>query len=213
MSLFQIDLDFGYVPLARPAELLNPEPRPPPAPYVDSEPEEEESSSSDSDSDNNSNHRQTKKPKVKAVKPRPAPQPVVSRPKKYDIWCAGLQEEVLTRGLNSCDVAPDKRDRSVESYDYKIGRRSVSPEELAKKLEKSRENRFSNKRSFDDSNRGDVKSRLGWRPQNFHQIDKRGTERILGNLEVTEESTNVELADEITKKLKEEKGDLICMLY
>jgi len=205
-----LDLD-GYNVLERPVELLNPEPRPPSAPYVESEPEEEESSSSDSDSDSGANHRQTKKPKVKAVKPRLAPQPVAARPKKYDIWCAGLQEEVLTRGLNSCDVAPDKRDRNVESYNYKIGRRSVSPEELAKKLEKSRGNQYSNKRSFDDSQRGDLRSRLGWRPQNFHQMDKKGTERILGNLEVTEDSTNEHLAAEITKNLKEQKGELICM--
>ncbi|XP_065333698.1 phosphorylated adapter RNA export protein [Cloeon dipterum] len=212
-----VDLDFGYVPLQRPAELIDPGPRPVQQLPDESEPEEDSSSDdSDSDNDTGDQHRHTKKRKVKAIKPRPLPPTAAAKTKKYDIWCSGLQEEVLTRGLIGCDVAqrPGKRDRNVESYDYLSHRAgySDSPEDFADDVPRRRSPNFpaSNKRSHAERESGNVKSRLGWRTKNA--TERKGTKRELKDLQVTLDSSIEDFAKDVTEKLNEEKGDLILRI-
>jgi hypothetical protein len=77
----------------------------------------ENSENSDDDSDACS--------KPKKVKPLP-PVPPSKRqvPNKYKVWSIALQEEALMENLNKCDVEAIDRERSVESYNYKIVDRS-----------------------------------------------------------------------------------------
>lgn len=85
--------------------------------------------SSEDDNDTGSSDSDTfkiKRPKVKVEKPPKMPtlSSFQANPKKkWDIWSVPLQEEILTESLGNfgVDLDPSKMDRSVESYNYKLG--------------------------------------------------------------------------------------------
>ncbi|XP_046663080.1 phosphorylated adapter RNA export protein-like [Homalodisca vitripennis] len=79
----------------------------------------EESSNDNSDDSDDDSDAQCSKPK----KVKPQCQLPVSRkevPNKYKVWSVAIQEEALTETLTKCDVEAIDRERSVESYNYKV---------------------------------------------------------------------------------------------
>lgn len=157
----------------------------------ESESEGELQTSSSSDSDSDSKVYKSKKPKLK-LRPITVQK---SKRKKYDIWSNRIQEDVLLETLNSCDVTKKDRSRDVETYDYTL---SYS----------YNEGRTNNKRSRNDRDNKNIRpiKRKG-------EKEKKGKSRCILDLTLTADSTNEEVATEISNKLCEEKVDLICKIY
>jgi hypothetical protein len=182
-----------YTPLQRPTEMDNPRPV---VPVEESEPSaEEESESEDSDDPQRGQKKQKLKPSMMNNMREQS-----TKSKKYNVWCSGIQEEVLTQELTNCEVAQRfERNRDVESYDYT--RYRGKDEELG-------ESCTSNKRQYDDRQQQGVRSRLGRRRHSSEGL--KGKVRSILGLTTTIDSTDEEIARDIANKLCEEKDELIC---
>lgn len=132
----------------------------------DSESEDQDQSSDVDSDDSTSAHRS--KPKKPKMKLKPQANRAPNSKKKYDIWTAKVQEDVLTETLNTCDVTQKDRSRDVESYDYP----------LANNHER---NGNSNKRTRDD--RRNIHLRLGKRNEKDEKEKGKGKNyfKDLGN--------------------------------
>lgn len=193
-DLFYLQVD-DYTPLQRP-EILDTAPR-----VVSPELSEPEQSAEDSESeDSDEPCRGQKKQKLK---PSLLNRQQQARPKKYNVWSSGIQEEVLTQELTNCEVAQRyERSRDIESYDY-TRFRQPSPDDFDRPPS-------SNKRHYDDRQFQGVKARLGRRRGSADSA--KGPSRAMLSLVVTAASSDEEVAKDIANKLCEEKEDLICKL-
>lgn len=189
-TYFQVE---DYTPLQRPSEMV--EIRRPTAAVEDSEPSaDEDTESEDSDDPQRGQKKQKLKPSMMNREP--------AKSKKYNVWCAGIQEEVLTQELTNCEVAQRfERNRDVESYDYTLHRQDDDDELVD-------DSQMSNKRQYDDRQHKGVRARLGRRRHSNEGA--RGTARNILSLAVTVDSTDEEVARDIANKLCEEKDELIC---
>jgi phosphorylated adapter RNA export protein len=181
--------------------------------YSDHSGDENDSVDSDSGDDSDSPGFRAKKPKLKkkcgAGEETTHPS---SKQNKYNIWCSELQETSLTEELVNCDVRNKKFDRSrdVESYDYKLAYTVDDQQGNSVDSCGSKSSAFPQgvKRRYRD--RGSATLRLGKRPSDGNESERRGSPRSLFELNVTVENTNEEVACDIANKLCEEKEDLIC---
>lgn len=150
--------------------------------------------------------KKSKKPKTKLkLKPKRRYKP---ERKKYDIWSTRVQEDVLAETLNSCDVSTKDRSRSVESYDYTLGRKYYNNElEDTKDHFKEQEFRKNNKRTRDDRKNTNFKPQ---RRRSCSRENVKGSERNIMDLVKDENCGEEDLAKDIANKLYEEKEDLIC---
>uniref|UniRef100_A0A1B6LHB4 Phosphorylated adapter RNA export protein n=1 Tax=Graphocephala atropunctata TaxID=36148 RepID=A0A1B6LHB4_9HEMI len=171
---------------------------------------EESSNENSDDSDDDSDTQCSKPKKVKPQLPLPVKRNEV--PNKYKVWSVAIQEEVLTETLTKCDVEAMDRERSVESYNYKLVddtdysslndyHMSVSDCPL---IESQCINRYSDRRFAMGRKRrhGDIKKRLGHRGDSLQESG-------MANLSVTADDSAEEVAEDIAKKLREHKVDLI----
>ncbi|KAK9871871.1 hypothetical protein WA026_015118 [Henosepilachna vigintioctopunctata] len=189
------DSDNAYTPLERPDNYSNlkSDSR---ALQIDAEELESEDQSSDVESDSDSSGSQVKKNKKPKIKlKRKALPKVVSKKKKYDIWCTKVQEDVLSETLNNCDVTIKDRSRDVESYDHTRGLRY-----------RRMADRPNNKRTMDD--RRNVHLRLGTR-NDLNEKHNKGKSRKILDLVTTLQNTAEEIARDIANKLYEQKEELI----
>ncbi|XP_049788174.1 phosphorylated adapter RNA export protein [Schistocerca cancellata] len=134
--------------------------------------------------------------------------------KKYDIWCAELQESALTDDLVNIDVANKiiDRSRNVESYDYRLAFRhhsdtTVDTVEDSAVLTGHLEPTYGNKRRFDE--RGSLKQRLGRRESGSNNDNEHCAPRHLLALNCSPDDSEEELAKDIADKLWEQKEELI----
>ncbi|XP_012285359.1 phosphorylated adapter RNA export protein isoform X2 [Orussus abietinus] len=173
--------------------------------------ESDDTTESESDSDSDSGHAKAKKPKIKLKRYRTKSQSRTSRNDKYKVWCTQVQEESLTEDLVSCGVT--KRicqGRSVENYDFTLRytlRDTELPNNVSSEEEKEVEQRLTNKRTYSD--RRNVKLRLGKRRNSMDIDSQRGSVRIISDLSITADSTDEDVAADITSKLNEKKDLLI----
>lgn len=107
----------------------------------------------------------------------------------------------------SCDVTK-KRSLGIESYDYTIKYRL--DDKYSKKAFKNNDvsDRTSNKRK--NSDRSNVKLRLGKRVNSHQFPQEKQQPRFLPDLLVSETDPDEKVAADIADKLNEEKIDLIC---
>ncbi|EFN79885.1 phosphorylated adapter RNA export protein [Harpegnathos saltator] len=177
---------------------------------------DESDNSTDSESDSDSDSTPIKRPKVKVKKYKSLPKDWTNKNDKYKVWCTQVQEESLTEDLISCGVTKTMyQERSVENYNFTLGyahknrklRNNNSSDD-----EKDIERRLNNKRTTSD--RYNVKLRLGRRkspnrksPTDFDK--QKGSVRIIPDLSTTVESTDADVATDITTKLCEKKDLLI----
>ncbi|XP_045452483.1 phosphorylated adapter RNA export protein [Melitaea cinxia] len=201
------DVEEGtYVPLARP-EAFNP-PSLVNMQIQDEQSDEDsvqESSGSESDDEP---HRRPKRTKLRLRPPQPQTQ--AAKKDKYNIWCKALQEDLLTEDMVTCDLTKKSR-YGVESYDYTIKYR-LNDDYISKKVftnnsEYRPKDQATNKRS--NSDRGNVKLRLGKRVNSELPLDEKQVPRILPDLLVSLEDPTELIANEIAEKLTEEKKDLV----
>ncbi|XP_068975179.1 phosphorylated adapter RNA export protein isoform X2 [Bombus flavifrons] len=176
--------------------------------------ESDDSADSESDSDSDSGHIKSKRPKLKLKRSRNMTKNWSDRNDKYKIWCPQLQEESLTENLVLCGVTKKQnQDRSVESYNiphrYSFNgtwnmehRNNNSSED-----EKDGERRLTNKRT--NSDRTNVKLRLGKKRNSMDIDNQKGAARKIADLSTTVESTDSDVATDITSKLSEKKDLLI----
>ncbi|XP_072757138.1 uncharacterized protein Phax [Anoplolepis gracilipes] len=171
--------------------------------------ESDNSADSESDSDSDSTHTNIKRPKLKLKKH------ILSRDSskndKYKVWCTQMQEESLTEDLISFGVTKKLyQERNVESYNFTLryshnGRESCNNN--SSDDEKDIEQRFTNKRT--NSDRHNVKLRLGKRRNFMDSDNQKGSARIVADLSTTVDSTDADIAVDITTKLNEKKELLI----
>ncbi|OAD46975.1 Phosphorylated adapter RNA export protein [Eufriesea mexicana] len=176
--------------------------------------ESDDSADSESDSDSDSEHIKSKRPKLKLKRSRSMTKNWGDRNDKYKIWCTQLQEESLTEDLVLCGVTKKwNQERSVESYNiphhYSFNgtwnmehRNNNSSED-----EKDNEKRLTNKRT--NSDRSNVKLRLGKKRNSMDIDNQKGNARKIADLSTTIESTDADVATDITSKLSEKKSLLI----
>ncbi|XP_034942505.1 phosphorylated adapter RNA export protein [Chelonus insularis] len=174
----------------------------------------EESSESASDSDSQSGIKKMKRPKLRA-KRRKIESDSTNKIDKYKIWNTQVQEEALTADLISCGVTKKLyQGRNVENYDLPIhyhlnghktlGNRSSDDD---KEDEKDVNIRTSNKRTHAD--RSNVKLRLGKKSSSMDVDSQKGCVRTISDLSITIESSDSQVACDITEKLHEKKDSLI----
>lgn len=175
--------------------------------------ESDNSADSESDSDSDSTQANVKKPKLKLKKNKHLRKDLTTKNDKYKVWCTQMQEESLTEDLTSCGVTKKLyQERSVESYNFTLrysGNDRKPHNNNSSDEEKEIEHRLTNKRT--NSDRHDVKFRLGKRRNSF-QMDsdnQRGSVRIISDLSTTMDSTDADVATDITNKLSERKELLI----
>ncbi|XP_015585194.1 phosphorylated adapter RNA export protein [Cephus cinctus] len=173
--------------------------------------ESDETTESESDSDSDSAHTRAKRPKIKIKRCKTKSQYWRSRNDKYKVWCTQVQEEALTENLVSCGVT--KRicqGRSVENYDFTL-RNTLNGTEASTNNssddEREVEQRLTNKRT--NSDRRNIKLRLGKRRNSMEVDGQKGSVRMISDLSITAESTDSEVAIDITAKLNENKDLLI----
>ncbi|KAL6259281.1 hypothetical protein P5V15_009201 [Pogonomyrmex californicus] len=173
--------------------------------------ESDESADSESDSDSDSTQINTKKPKLKLKKNKHLWKDLKTKNDKYKVWCTQMQEESLTEDLTSCGVTKKLyQERSVESYNFTLrytGNGKQPHNNNSSDEEKDVEHRLTNKRT--NSDRGDVKLRLGKRKNLMDLDNQKGSIRIIADLSTTVDSTDADVATDITNKLSEKKALLI----
>lgn len=175
--------------------------------------ESDESADSESDSDSDSTQANVKRPKLKLKKNKHQRKDSTTKNDKYKVWCTQMQEESLTEDLTSCGVTKKLyQERSVESYNFTLryaGNGREPRNNNSSDEEKDIECKLTNKRT--NSDRRDVKFRLGKRRNSF-QMDsdsQKGSVRIIADLSTTVDSTDADVATDITNKLSERKELLI----
>lgn len=205
-----------------------------------SDSEEDNVSSTDSSDESDISNKVSdgrKKKKRKEIKVRPM-KPVRPlgrvRPEKYNVWTATLQEDLM-ENMRGCEVNNHKRDREVESYDYRIKYR-INGESVSSAL-----TGIKRRQSYsDDSDTSNMQSQQKqqdikrFRGKNHSTNKKLSAKLRLGprvsgtgddscnssdgmttiarhvlDLTVSTESTNEEIAQDIAMKLCEEKDDLL----
>lgn len=172
--------------------------------------ESDNSADSESDSDSDSTHTNIKRPKLKLRKHNLS-KDCTTKNDKYKVWCTQMQEESLTEDLISFGVTKNLyQERSVESYNFTLryahnGRESCNNN--SSDDEKDVEQRLTNKRT--NSDRYNVKLRLGKRKNSMESDNQKGSVRIVADLSTTVESTHADIAIDITTKLSEKKELLI----
>ncbi|XP_011706397.1 PREDICTED: phosphorylated adapter RNA export protein isoform X2 [Wasmannia auropunctata] len=173
--------------------------------------ESDDSADSESDSDSDSTQANVKKPKLKLKKNKHLWKDLTTKNKKYKVWCTQMQEESLTEDLTSCGVTKKLyQERSVESYNFTLryaGNGREPRNNNSSDEEKDNEHRLSNKRT--NSDRRDVKFRLGKRRNSMDLDGQKGSVRIIADLSTTVDSTDADVATDITNKLSERKELLI----
>lgn len=181
---------------------------------------DESDNSTDTESDSDSDSTPIKRPKVKVKKYKSSQKNWTNKNDKYKVWCTQVQEESLTEDLISCGVTKKMyQERSVENYNFNLRYEHKNREHHNNNSsddEKDIERRLSNKRTSSD--RYNVKLRLGKRksptrksPTNFDS--QKGSVRIIPDLSTTVESTDADVATDITTKLCEKKDLLISMSH
>lgn len=161
----------------------------------------------------------------------------IEKKKNYNIWSAGLQEETLMENLKGCGVdrKTSNYDRNIESYDYSLKyrlngentlkrRQSTNSDDSSngksnfncfaaqqqKSTQQSKTKRF---RTNSMNGRKNVRLRLGAQKSDdsssndTHQLN--GPRHIL-DLNITEGTSNEDVARDLANKLYEEKDDLMC---
>ncbi|XP_053983872.1 phosphorylated adapter RNA export protein [Hylaeus anthracinus] len=176
--------------------------------------ESDDSVDTDSDSDSDSGRIRSKRPKLKLKRSRNSTKNWGGRSDKYKIWCTQLQEESLTEDLVLCGVTKKRyQERNVENYNvphhYAVNcewnmenRNNNSSED-----EKDGERRLTNKRT--NSDRSNIKLRLGKRRNSMDVDNQKGAVRKIADLSTTNESTDADVATDISSKLNEKKNLLI----
>ncbi|CAD7013304.1 unnamed protein product [Ceratitis capitata] len=154
--------------------------------------------------------------------------------KKYNVWTAALQEEALTEDMRGCEVARVDgaiNDRNVENYDFSLHRRLNGGNCLKRRLSNSTDD-FSDNELMPVAKRGrcaseaaahrrSVKSRLGYRTRTLRE--RRGSSPTSGSdtsyeprhildLEPLEGRDPVDVAREMSNKLREEKDELLVRI-
>lgn len=173
--------------------------------------ESDESADTESDSDSDSAHTVKKRPKLKLKKHKNFSKDCPSRNDKYNVWCTQVQEESLTEDLTLCGVTKKLQERSVESYNFTLSRYMSNGRESHNRNssddDKDIEQRVTNKRT--NSDRYNIKLRLGKRKNLMDLDNQKGSVRIIADLSTTVESTDADVATDITTKLSERKDLLI----
>ncbi|XP_076303649.1 uncharacterized protein LOC143221890 [Lasioglossum baleicum] len=199
-----------YNVLKRPPAASNKE-EPPKIRYND---ESDDSVDSESDSDSDSRHVRSKKPKLKLKRSRYSTKDWENKTNKYRIWCTQVQEDSLTEDLVLCGVTKKRyQERNVENYTvphhYSVNGswNKEQQDNNSSEDEKETEKRLTNKRT--NSDRSNVKLRLGKR-RNAMDVDKqKGAVRKVADLSTTVESTDTDVATDIAEKLNERQKALI----
>lgn len=177
--------------------------------------ESDDSADSESDSDSDSGHIKSKRPKLKLKQSRNMAKSWGDKNDKYKIWCTQLQEDTLTENLVLCGVTKKQnQERSVESYNiphhYSFNG-SWNMEHCnnnSSEDEKDSDNRrLTNKRT--NSDRSNLKLRLGKKRNSMDVDNQKGAARKIADLSTTVESTDADVATDITSKLSEKKDVLI----
>lgn len=172
--------------------------------------ESDNSADSESDSDSDSTHTNIKRPKLK-LKKHNLSKDSTNKNDRYKVWCKQMQEESLTEDLISFGVTKKLyQERSVESYNFTLryahnGRESCNNNSSGD--EEDIERRLTNKRT--NSDRCNVKLRLGKRKYSMDSDNQKGSVRIVADLSTTVDSTDADIAIDITTKLSEKKDLLI----
>ncbi|XP_076244880.1 phosphorylated adaptor for RNA export [Calliopsis andreniformis] len=176
--------------------------------------ESDDSVDYESDSDSDSGGVKSKRPKLKLKRTKNMPKDWKDKNDKYKIWCTQLQEDSLTEDLVSCGVTKTRfQERSVESYNiphhYSLNSRwnTENHNNNSSEDEKESERRFTNKRT--NSDRSNVKLRLGKKRNSMDVDNPKGAARNIADLSATAESTEADVATDITSKLCEKKDVLI----
>jgi len=177
--------------------------------------ESDVSADSESDSDSDSILANVKKPKLKLKKNKHSSNDLTTKNDKYKVWSTQMQEECSTENLTSCGVTKKYQERSVESYNFTLrytgnGRKHHNNNSSDEEKDIEHYNRLTNKRT--NSDRRDVKFRLGKRRNSSFQMDsdsQKGSVRIIADLSTTVDSTDADVATDITNKLSERKELLI----
>lgn len=180
--------------------------------------ESDDSADSESDSDSDSEHIKSKRPKLKLRRSRSMTKNWLDKNDKYKIWCTQLQEESLTEDLILCGVTKKRnQERNVESYNiphhysyngtWNMEHRNNNSSED----EKDGEKRLTNKRT--NSDRSNIKLRLGKKRNSMDIDNQKGIARKIADLSTTIESTDADVATDITSKLSEKKDLLISKKF
>jgi len=163
------------------------------------------------ESDDSADFESDSKPKLKLKKNKHLWKNLTTKNDKYKVWCTQMQEESLTEDLTSCGVTKKLyQERSVESYNFTLrytGNGREPCNNNSSDEEKDIEYRLTNKRT--NSDRRDVKFRLGKRRNSMDLDSQKGSIRIIADLSTTVDSTDADVAIDITNKLKERKELLI----
>lgn len=180
--------------------------------------------------------RKKKKRREIKVRPMKPVRPVGRvRPDKYNVWTATLQEDLM-ENMRGCDVNNHRRDREVESYDYRIKyrlngeseppitgvkrRQSYSDDSDTSNLQNQQHQQQQDMKRFRGKNhltkqRISAKLRLGPRvvaggEDSCNSSDGITTiARHVLDLSVSPACSNEEIAQDIAMKLYEEKDDLL----
>ncbi|CAK9830686.1 Phosphorylated adapter RNA export protein [Anthophora retusa] len=176
--------------------------------------ESDDSADSESDTDSDSGRLKSKRPKLKLKRSKNSSKNLGDQNDKYKIWCTQLQEDSLTEDLVLCGVTKKRnQERSVESYNiphhYSFnGRWNMEHHNNnSSEDEKDCERRLTNKRT--NSDRSNVKLRLGKKRNSMDIDNQKGIARKIADLSTTAESTDADVATDITSKLSEKKDLLI----
>lgn len=197
----------GYTVLQRP-HMVQPTEEQTKMGYSD---ESDNSVDSDSDSDSDASITKTKRPKLKIKRSKGLLNNRGTNNDKYKVWCTQVQEESLTEDLVSCGVTKKLyQERSVESYNFTLRYPSNTNESRNNNSsddERYIGQRLTNKRT--NSDRQNVKLRLGKRRNSMEVDGHKGSVRIIADLSTTVDSTDEDVATDITDKLCEKKDLLI----
>lgn len=181
---------------------------------------DESDNSTVSESDSDSDTTCIKRPKVKVKKYKSSSRDCTNKNDKYKVWCTQVQEESLTEDLISCGVTKKMyQERSVENYNFTLRYAHNDREPCNNNSsddEKDIERRLTNKRTSSD--RHNIKLRLGRRKSPTQKIPmdfdgQKGSVRIIPDLSTTVESTDADVATDITTKLCERKDLLISTCF
>ncbi|CAL7945806.1 unnamed protein product [Xylocopa violacea] len=174
--------------------------------------ESDDSVDSESDSDSDSGRTKSKRPKLKL---KHVTKNWGDKNDKYKIWCTQLQEDSLTENLILCGVTKKQSlERSVENYNiphcYSFNgtwNMEHCNNNSSEDEKDSGEKRLTNKRT--NSDRSNIKLRLGKKRNSMDIDNQKGAARKIGDLSTTVESTDADVATDITAKLSEKKDLLI----
>lgn len=179
--------------------------------YSDDSDDSDDTPESASDTDSDTAIKIVKRPKLKAKRRKTL---VNDKTNKYKIWCTQVQEESLTENLVSCGVTRKiDQGRNVENYDLPKKYHSNGHNRSNNSTDEDINNeiRITNKRTNKD--RKNIKLRLGKRNNSMDIDTQKGSGRTIPNLTTTIESSDVDVANDIADKLKEQKDSLIRKFY